>query len=100
MEGISILHQELARTHDPESWPDFIAELGLDLEEVERQLFVRTQLAARQIGNNFLVGRAVAVFGILAVSQFQQLPAAFLPAAVFVPHIPYNGRETGRARVC
>ena len=40
MEGIGILHQELARAHDAEARADFIAEFGLDLVEIQRQLFV------------------------------------------------------------
>jgi hypothetical protein len=38
MEAVGVLHQELARAHDAEARPDLVAELGLDLVVVDRQL--------------------------------------------------------------
>jgi len=40
VEGIGVLHQELARPHDTEARPDLVAELGLDLVKGHRQLLV------------------------------------------------------------
>src|SRR6266478_1881440 len=40
VKGVRILHQELAGAHDAEARPDFIAELGLYLIEIDRQLLV------------------------------------------------------------
>ena len=85
MERIGVLHQEFARAHHPEPRPDLVAELGLDLVEVDRQLLVAGQLVAGEIGNHFLVGRAHAIPGLLAVLQFEQLAAEDLPAAAFLP---------------
>ena len=58
MEAVGVLHDEFARAHDAEARADLVAELGLDLVEVDRQLAVALQLAARQVGDDFLVRRA------------------------------------------
>ena len=42
VEGVGVLHEELAAAHEAEARPDLVAELGLDLVEVERQLAVAT----------------------------------------------------------
>ena len=85
MEGIGIFHQELARTHHAEARTDFIAEFGLDLVKIDRQLFVRTQFVTREIGDDFFVGRAVGIFGFLAILDLQQLTAKLGPASGFFP---------------
>ncbi len=87
VERVGILHQELARAHDAEARADLVAELGLDLVEVDRQLLVALELVAREIGDDFLVRRAVAVPGVLAVLELEQLSAEFLPASGFVPEL-------------
>src|SRR5690606_18254642 len=55
VERIGVLHQELARAHNPETGPDLVAELGLDLIETRRQLLVASQFLTREIGNDFFV---------------------------------------------
>ena len=85
MERIGILHQELARAHDAETRTDLVAELGLDLVEIDRQLLVAFQLVAGVIGNHFLGGRRIAEFLLLAVADLQQLRAEFRPATGFLP---------------
>src|SRR5690606_40935186 len=49
-----------ACAHDAEAGPDLVAELGLDLVEVDRELAIALQLAAGEVGDHFLVGRAEA----------------------------------------
>jgi hypothetical protein len=71
VEGVGVLHQEFPRPHDPEAGPDFVAEFGLDLVEVHRQLLVAAQLPARQVGNDLLVGGAKAEFALVAVLDAQ-----------------------------
>ena len=85
VERIGVLHQELACTHDPKARADLVAELDLDLVEIDRQLLVRLQFVAREIGDRFLGGRPVAVFGLLAILDLQQQVAVLLPAAAFLP---------------
>ncbi len=85
MKGVGILHQELAPTHEPEARADLVAELGLDLIEVDRQLLVAVQLIARQIGDDFLMGRADTELAVMAILQAQQLRSVLLPATGFLP---------------
>ena len=58
VEGVGVLHEELARAHHAEARPALVAELHLDLVEIRRQLAIALQLAARDVGDDFLVRRA------------------------------------------
>lgn len=87
MERIGVLHQELACTHHAETRADFIAELGLDLVEIQRQLLVAVDFLARELGRGFFGGRGVAELLFLAVLDLQQLPAELFPAAGRVPQL-------------
>jgi hypothetical protein len=40
VEGVGVLHQELARAHGAEAGPHLVTELPLDVVEVERQILV------------------------------------------------------------
>ena len=94
MERIRVLHREFARPHDAEPRPDLVAELGLDLVEIDRQLAVALELAARDVGDHFLVGRAVAVHAVVAVLDAQQLGPVLFPAARFLPQLGWlHGRH-------
>src|SRR5690606_2031880 len=73
--------------HHAEARADLVAELGLDLVETRRQLLVAGQLVAREVGDDLLVGRPVAVPGLLAVLHFHQLAAELLPAPGFFPQL-------------
>jgi hypothetical protein len=44
--------------HDAEARPHLVAELGLDLVEVDRQLAVALELAPRDVGDHFFMRRA------------------------------------------
>jgi hypothetical protein len=57
VERVRVLHHELARAHHAEARAHFVAKLGLDVIEVERQLLVAAQLLARDVGDDFLGGR-------------------------------------------
>src|SRR5690606_27966715 len=87
MEGVGVLHQELARAHHAEARADLVAELGLDLVEARRQLLVAGQLVAREVGDDLLVRRAIAIPGVLAVLHFHQLAAELLPASRLFPQL-------------
>jgi len=93
VEGVGVLHQEFAATHQAEAWADFVAELGLDLEEVDWQLLVAVQLVARQVGDDFFVGRADAELAPMTVLQAQQLGAVLLPAPGFLPQLGWLDRR-------
>jgi len=87
MEGVGVLHDELPCAHDAEAGTDLVAKLGLDLVEVERQLLVALDLAAEQVGDDLLVGRADAELATVAVLQAQQLGAVLFPASRFLPQL-------------
>ena len=85
VEGISILHDELAATHQAEAWADFITELGLDLIQVQWQLLIAAQLVAHQVGDDLFMGRAGAEIAAMTVLEAQQLRAVLFPAPGFLP---------------
>src|SRR5689334_14557384 len=59
VEGVSVLHQEFTGAHHPKARPNFIAKFNLDLVKIYGQLFVTAQLAARDVGDDFLMGWAI-----------------------------------------
>ncbi len=85
VKGIGVLHQEFACAHHAEARADFVAEFHLDLVEVDRQLAIAFDLAARHIGDDFLVGGAKAEIALMAVTDFQHLRAEYRPAPGFLP---------------
>ena len=85
MERVGVLHDELARAHHAEARANLVAELGLDLIEIDRQLLVAAQLAARDVGDHFLMGRTVREFAVVPILEAQQLRPVFGPAAGFLP---------------
>ena len=87
VEGVGVLHEEFPRPHDPEAGPDLVAELGLDLVEVHRQLLVAAQFPARQVGDDLLVGGAEAEFPLVAILDAQQLGTVLLPAPGLLPQL-------------
>ena len=87
VERIRILHHELARAHHAETRADFVAELGLDMIEIHRQLFVAFQLLARDVGDDFFGGRLDHEVALMAVLDAQQVGAVFVPASGFLPQL-------------
>ena len=85
VERISVLHHELARAHHAETRADFIAELGLDMIEIDRQLLVAFQLFACDVGNDFFGGWLDHEVALVAVLDAQQLRAVVIPSAGFLP---------------
>ena len=85
MEGVRVLHDEFTAAHQAETGTDFVTELGLDLIQVDRQLFVAVQLVAAQVGDHFFMGRAHAELTAMTVFKAQQLGAVFFPAPGFLP---------------
>ena len=87
VERIGVLHDELARAHDAEARPDLVAELGLDLVEVDRQLPVALDFAARDVSDDLLVRRRDTVVALVAVLKTQQVRPVLLPAARLLPQL-------------
>ncbi|MNZ29257.1 hypothetical protein D3C78_465020 [compost metagenome] len=93
MEGVGVLHDELATTHQAEARTDLVTELGLDLVHVQRQLFIAVELVTGQVGDDLFVGRAHAELATVTVLEAQQLGAVLFPAAGLLPQL---GRLDGR----
>ena len=87
MEGISVFHDELARAHHTETRAHFVAEFGLDMVKVFRQLFVAVDFFAYDVGNNFFTGWTHAEIAVMTVFQAQQFFTIKLPAAGFLPQL-------------
>ena len=85
VERVGIFHQEFAGTHHAEARTDFVTEFGLDLIEVQRQLFVRAQLVTDQVGDHFFMRWAEDERTIATVSNTQQFRAVLFPTAALFP---------------
>src|SRR3546814_4459786 len=53
VEGVGILHGELTATHQAEARAAFVAEFGLYVVEIQRQLTPAVYLVAGDVGNDF-----------------------------------------------
>ena len=87
VEGIGILHQELAAAHHAEAGPHLVAELPLDVIEVERQVLVRLDRGAEDLRHHLLVGRAEQHVALVPVADAQHLLAVVVVAAGFAPQV-------------
>src|SRR5699024_7226410 len=85
VERVGVLHDEFTRPHDAETRTDFIAELGLDLVIIYRQLPITVDVLLDEAGYDFLVRRAEAVFALGAVDDMQHQVTHQLPAAGLLP---------------
>ena len=90
VEGVRVLHQELAAAHEAEAGPDLVAELHLDLVEVLWQLAVRADLPAHEVGHDLLVRRAEAEVALVAVAETKELGPVLVPAAALAPQLGGN----------
>ena len=84
VEGIGVLHQELAAAHDAEARAHLVPELPLDVVEVARQVAVGARVAAEDLGDHLLVGRAVEHVAVVPVLEAQHLR----PVGVVAPALP------------
>ena len=87
VEGVGVLHHELARPHDAEPGPDLVPELRLDLVVVDRQLPVTLEFRAGDIGDDLFVGGTQAEVPPVPVPQPQQFRAEVVPAARLPPQL-------------
>ena len=85
VERIRVFHQEFAGAHHAETRAHFIAEFGLNLVEIDRQLTIAADFSARDVGDHFFVGRSKAELIVVAVFNFQHLRAEHFPAAGLIP---------------
>ena len=96
VEGVGVLHDELADAQQAGFGPGLVAELGLDLIPDLRQLLVAAQFAARDGGHDFFVRHAEAQVAPEAVLEPEHVVAHDVPAAGFLPH--FGGIERGQQK--
>lgn len=96
VEGVGVLHHEFAAAHEAETGAQLVAELGLNLVEVQGELTIGTHFAAQQIRDHFFMRGAEAVVALIAILEAQQLIAEFLPAARLDPQV--GGNDHGHER--
>ena len=87
MERIGIFHHKFARAHHAETWTAFVAEFGVDVVEIFRQLFVGVDFFADDVGDHLFAGGAEAEFVVVAVGNPQQFVAVKIPAARLFPQV-------------
>jgi hypothetical protein len=87
VEGVGILHRELAAPHQAEARPPLVAELGLDVVEIFRQLLVAAQLLAGDVGHHLFAGGLQREVALVPVLEAQQLGAHLVPAAGLLPQL-------------
>ena len=87
IEGVEILHDELAAAHEAEARAALVAELVLDLIEQERQLLVAPDLVAHEVGDHLLVRRPEAEVPAVAVLHAHHLISVGGPAAALLPEL-------------
>ncbi len=96
VEGVGVLHQKLTAPHEAESGSDLVAELGLDLEHIDRQLFVRGHGSPDDVGDDLLVGRTEAELTVVPILDPQQLGAVLGPAPRILPELGRLDRGHGQ----
>ncbi len=92
VEGVGVLHGELADPEQAGLGPGLVAELGLDLVPDLRQLPVAAQLGPGDGREDLLVRHAQAVVAALPVLEPEHVVAHHLPAARLLPDL---GRVEG-----
>ena len=87
VEGIGVLHQELAAAHDAEARADLVAELPLDVIEVARHVLVGLNTLAEDVGDHLLIGGAEEHVAVMPVLDAQHFLAIGVIAAGLAPEI-------------
>ncbi len=85
VEGVRVLHDELAHAEETGLGARFVAEFGLDLVPDLGELLVAAQLAARDGGHDLFVGHGEAEVAAEAILEAEEVVAHDVPAAGFLP---------------
>ncbi|MPL93332.1 hypothetical protein SDC9_39458 [bioreactor metagenome] len=87
IEGIAVLHQELAAAHHAEARADLVAELPLDMVERQRQRLVAFDMRTEDVGDHLLVRGPIEHLAVVAVLEAQHLGAVGVIAPRLAPQI-------------
>ena len=94
VEGVRVLHHELAGTQDAGAGPRLVAVLVLDLEEQQREVLVRAVLPLHREGEQLLVRGAEHVVAAAAVLEPKHAVAVLGPAVRRLVRCPrHQSRE-------
>ena len=93
IEGVGVLHEELADAEEAGAGAGLVAELGLDLVPDLGKLLVGAELVAGEGGHDLFVGHGEAELGALAVLEAKHVVAHGSPAAGLLPEL--GGVEGG-----
>ena len=94
-EAVGVLHDELAAAHQAKAGTELIAELVLNVVQIDRQLLVGTQLIAHQGRDGLLVGGAQHELATMTVVKAHKLLAIGIDTAGFTPQlgVDHNGHH-------
>ena len=87
IEGIGILHQELAPAHDAEARTLLVAELPLDVIEILRQIAIGANVGAEDFRDHLFIGRTIQHLALMAVLDAQHFRPIRIVAAALAPKI-------------
>ncbi len=97
VEGVGVLHHELAAAQQPGAGTRLVAVLGLDLVDRERQVLVGAVEVLHDQREHLLVGRTEEVVVALAVLQPEDAVAVLRPAPGRLVRLP--GQQRGEAEL-
>ena len=94
VEGVGVLHRELAHAQQTGARAWLVAKLGLDLIEHCRQLPVTLDILLDQVGHDLLVGHAQHHVPVVAIPKARHVAADLIPAARLLPQLGrmYHGQ--------
>ena len=94
-EAVGVLHDELAAAHQAKAGTELIAELVLNVVQIDRQLLVGTQLIAHQGRDGLLVGGAQHELATMTVVKAHKLLAIGIDTAGLTPQlgVDHNGHH-------
>ena len=85
VERIGVLHQEFARAHHAKARAHLVAELPLDMIEVERQVFIGAHIAPENLRHHLFIGGAEQHFALMPVLDAQHFLTVIIVAPAFAP---------------
>ncbi len=102
VEGVGVLHDELADAEEAGLGAGLVAELGLDLVPDLGELLVAAELVAGDGGHDLFVGHGEAELGAFAVLEAEHVVAHDGPAAGLFPDLARveGGEEELLADAC
>ena len=94
-EAVGVLHDELATAHQAKARAELVAELVLNVVQIDRQLLVGTQLIAHQGRDGLLVGGAQHELATMTVVKAHKLLAIGIDTAGLTPQlgVDHNGHH-------